>query len=175
MSALAQGFLIFVCMSQVLLLMAAAYTDVLGRYIPNEISLALVAFGACAQLAQHGPLHLAEAMAITLVLGVLLTFLHGRLGGGDIKLLTAMSLGMTPISIIWFLTATAIAGGVLALMHLAMRRLPRPLRPSPDAPSLLRLYVVERWRILRHAPLPYGVAIAAGGIWTVLMTQHIGM
>ena len=30
-----------------------------------------------------------------------------------------------------------------------------------------RVYAIERWRHLRHAPLPYGVAIACGGIWTI--------
>ena len=65
------------------------------------------------------------------------------------------------------LTITALAGGVLALVHLMMRLLPYP-KLAPAGSSLVRrVYAIERWRNLRHAPLPYGVAIACGGIWTV--------
>jgi prepilin peptidase CpaA len=66
------------------------------------------------------------------------------------------------------LTVTALAGGVLAALHLIMRAMPSP-RLAPAGSSLARrVYAVERWRHLRHAPLPYGVAIASGGIWTIL-------
>jgi hypothetical protein len=32
-----------------------------------------------------------------------------------------------------------------------------------------RICRIESWRIRRHAPLPYGIAIAAGGVWTLLL------
>jgi prepilin peptidase CpaA len=60
------------------------------------------------------------------------------------------------------LLATAIAGGVLALLQLGLRgRLAAPSRPRP-AGLLRRVLRCEAWRIRRGAPLPYGVAIAAG-------------
>jgi prepilin peptidase CpaA len=71
-------------------------------------------------------------------------------------------------SVIELLTVTALAGGVLALVHVMMRLLPYP-KLAPAGSSLVRrVYAIERWRHLRRAPLPYGVAIACGGIWTVL-------
>jgi prepilin peptidase CpaA len=71
------------------------------------------------------------------------------------------------MGVIQLLTITALAGGVLALVHLMMRLLPYP-KLAPAGSSLVRrVYAIERWRNLRHAPLPYGVAIACGGIWTV--------
>jgi prepilin peptidase CpaA len=71
------------------------------------------------------------------------------------------------MGVIQLLTITALAGGVLALGHLMLRLLPHP-RLAPAGSSLVRrVYAIERWRNLRHAPLPYGVAIACGGIWTV--------
>jgi prepilin peptidase CpaA len=92
---------------------------------------------------------------------------RGKIGGGDVKLLVALAVGLPLTGVIQLLTITALAGGVLALVHLMMRLLPSP-RLAPAGSSLLRrVYAVERWRHLRHAPLPYGVAIACGGIWTI--------
>jgi prepilin peptidase CpaA len=105
---------------------------------------------------------------------------------------------LSPLGILSLLVVTALAGGVLASAHLAMRRLPRPRLPRPRLPhprlphprlphprpsrprlafslhrngcgwQLRRICVVERWRIMRHAPLPYALAIACGGVWAVL-------
>jgi prepilin peptidase CpaA len=66
------------------------------------------------------------------------------------------------------LAITALAGGVLALVHLMMRQLPYPNLAPAGSSLVRRVYAIERWRHLRHAPLPYGVAIAFGGIWTIL-------
>src|SRR6266853_403042 len=68
---------------------------------------------------------------------------------------------------IQLLTVTALAGGVLALAHLMMRLLPSPRLAPAGSSFVRRVYAIERWRHLRHAPLPYGVAIACGGIWTI--------
>jgi Flp pilus assembly protein protease CpaA len=71
------------------------------------------------------------------------------------------------VGVIQLLTVTALAGGVLAAAHIVMRSLPCP-RLVPAGSSLARrIYAVERWRHLRQAPLPYGVAIACGGIWAI--------
>jgi prepilin peptidase CpaA len=94
-------------------------------------------------------------------------YARGWIGGGDVKLLVALAIGLPLAGVVQLLTVTALAGGVLALTHLMMRRLPFP-SPAPAGASLLRrVWAVERWRNVRHAPLPYGVAIACGGIWTV--------
>jgi prepilin peptidase CpaA len=43
------------------------------------------------------------------------------------------------------------------------------MRPLPAGRGrFVRIYGVERWRIRRRGPLPYGVAIAAGGVFTLL-------
>jgi len=93
--------------------------------------------------------------------------MRGWMGGGDVKLLVALAVGLPLTGVIQLLTITALAGGVLALVHLMMRHLPYP-KLAPAGSSLARrVYAIERWRHLRHAPLPYGVAIACGGIWTI--------
>jgi prepilin peptidase CpaA len=107
------------------------------------------------------------AGAILLLL-LLMVFTRGWMGGGDVKLLTALAVGLPPSGVIQLLTITALSGGVLAALHLIMRALPYPRLAPAGSSFLRRVYAVERWRHLRHAPLPYGVAIACGGIWTIL-------
>jgi prepilin peptidase CpaA len=153
---------------EILLLLYVAVIDIATRLIHNEICLMLALFGIASQFATQT--HVAESLAAATILLLLLTVVYQRgwIGGGDVKLLVALAIGLPLMGVIQLLAITALAGGVLALVHLMMRLLPYP-KPAPAGSSLLRrVYAVERWRNLRHAPLPYGVAIACGGIWTVL-------
>jgi prepilin peptidase CpaA len=152
---------------QILLLLYVAVIDIATRLIHNEICVILALLGIASQFATQT--HVTESLAAATILFLLLIVVYQRgcIGGGDVKLLVALAIGLPLIGVIQLLTITALAGGVLALVHLMMRLLPDP-KPSPAGSSLLRrVYAVERWRNLRHAPLPYGAAIACGGIWTV--------
>ncbi|MCA6122769.1 prepilin peptidase [Bradyrhizobium sp. WSM 1704] len=153
---------------EILLLLYVATIDIATRLIRNEICLALALLGIVGQLAS--PMLLAQSLIVAAILLMLLFVIYqrGMIGGGDVKLLVALAIGLPLSGVIELLGATALAGGVLAAVHLMMRRLPYP-RLAPAGSSLVRrVYAVERWRHLRHAPLPYGVAIACGGIWTIL-------
>src|SRR3954462_3271673 len=152
---------------QILLLLYVATIDIATRSIRNEICLALALLGIAAQFAS--PMQVAQSLIAATILFLLLLVIYtrGLIGGGDVKLLVALAIGLPLMGVIELLTITALAGGVLALVHLMMRLLPYP-KLAPAGSSLVRrVYAVERWRNLRHAPLPYGVAIACGGIWTV--------
>lgn len=152
---------------EIVLLLYVATIDVATRLIRNEICLVLALLGIASQFAS--PMQVAESLiAATILLMLLLViYTRGWIGGGDVKLLVALAIGLPMIGVIQLLTITALAGGILALVHLMMRLLPQP-RLAPAGSSLVRrVYAIERWRHLRHAPLPYGVAIACGGIWTV--------
>ncbi|WP_456624266.1 MULTISPECIES: A24 family peptidase [unclassified Bradyrhizobium] len=152
---------------ELLLLLYVVTTDIAARLIRNEICLALAILGIAGQLAN--PMQLTQSLIVAAILFLLLFGIYqlGKIGGGDVKLLVALAIGLPLTGVIQLLTVTALAGGVLALVHLMMRLLPYP-RLAPAGSSLVRrVYAVERWRHLRHAPLPYGVAIACGGIWTV--------
>lgn len=70
-------------------------------------------------------------------------FALGQMGGGDVKLIGALALWLTPLKLLDMLMAMAIAGGVLTLIFLIDRRWHR--RDGP----------VE---------VPYGVAIAVAGL-----------
>jgi prepilin peptidase CpaA len=119
---------------------------------------------------------MAVSAALALLLFVLLVLLHSRgiMGGGDVKLAAATAIGLPPASIYHFIVYTALAGGVLACLHLALRfglRHSSPHAPRRGAGLIQRVLSAERWRIARHGSLPYGVAIACGGIWAVLTAR----
>jgi Flp pilus assembly protein protease CpaA len=153
---------------EILLLLYVAMIDIATRSIRNEICLTLALLGIVVQFAS--PMQVAESLvAATIVFLLLLViYRHDAIGGGDVKLMAALAIGLPLMGVIQLLTITALAGGVLALAHLMMRLLPYP-KLAPAGSSLVRrVYAVERWRNLRRAPLPYGVAIACGGVWTAL-------
>jgi prepilin peptidase CpaA len=78
-------------------------------------------------------------------------FAAGALGGGDVKLLSAVSLFAGPAGLVDFLAVTAIAGGLLGVAILAGA----PIGQPAVGPLRARL----------RGGLPYGPAIAAGGLW----------
>src|SRR3954453_9621701 len=157
----AAGFL------QISLLLYVAVIDIATRLIRNEICLILALLGIAGQLAS--PMQVAQSLIAAAILFLLLLVIYTRgwIGGGDAKLLVALAIGLPLTGVIDLLTITAFAGGVLALVHLMMRILPYPRLAPAGSSFVRRVYAVERWRHLRHAPLPYGVAIACGGIWTI--------
>src|SRR6516164_6501016 len=151
---------------EILLLLYVAMIDIATRLIRNEICLVLALLGIAGQFGSQ--MHVTESLIAATILLLLLIVIYQRrwIGGGDVKLLVAVAIGLPLMGVIELLTITALAGGVLALVHLMMRLLPYP-KLAPAGSSLVRrVYAIERWRNLRHAPLPYGVAIACGGIWT---------
>jgi prepilin peptidase CpaA len=152
---------------EILLLVYVATIDVATRLIRNEICLALAILGIAGHLTS--PMHVAESLIAATILFLVLFVIYQRgwIGGGDVKLLVALAIGLPLLGVIQLLTITAFAGGVLALVHLMMRLLPSPRLAPAGSSFVRRVYAIERWRHLRHAPLPYGVAIACGGIWTI--------
>jgi prepilin peptidase CpaA len=153
---------------EILLLLYVATMDIATRLIRNEICLVLALLGIAGQFAS--PMQVAESLIVATVLLLLLLVIYtrGLIGGGDVKLLVALAIGVPLTGVIELLAITALAGGVLALVHLMMRHLPYPNLAPAGSSLVRRVYAIERWRHLRHAPLPYGVAIACGGIWTIL-------
>jgi prepilin peptidase CpaA len=88
----------------------------------------------------------------------------GWLGGGDVKLAAALALGLPPLATLDFLNNTVLAGGVLGLCYLVGPRLLRPHAPR----HVGRILRIEARRLRRGGPVPYGVAIACGGILTLI-------
>lgn len=158
------------------LLCVAAWSDIAIRIIPDWVCAAVSVIGIAMRLFA-GPYAVLTSTCIAAGMFLFLVLLHARgmLGGGDVKLAAAICLGLSPSSAYRFVFITAMAGGVLSVLHLIARRALRgakPKAPPPRGSSLIkRVLCAERWRIARHGSLSYGVAIACGGIWAVLEGQ----
>ncbi|MBK3803501.1 prepilin peptidase [Azospirillum brasilense] len=157
----------------------AAADDLCRRIIPNTVSILLASLGLALPLWQGAPFPWAS-LAAAATLFLVLCILHGRgwLGGGDVKLASAILLLVGVERAAPFATATALAGGVLSLLYLAgwlalhnarpARRLLRRFggRPGP-ARILAHLLAAEAHRIATRHSVPYGVALSAGGLLTL--------
>jgi len=154
-------------------LVLAALSDVAVRSIPNWLSGVVAAAGLLARATQGwAAIEWTALCAVALFVILLVIYARGGLGGGDVKLLTAVALGLAPWDTYQFIWYTAVSGGVLAAAYLVMRKLPPVRRLQSRSNLLKRVYAAERWRIRRRGPLPYGVAIAVGGVLT--LAQVIG-
>ena len=127
---------------------AAAVVDVIRYEIPDTASIVVLALATVFGVATPGfnwLLHGGGAAAM--VAFGLLAFARGWLGGGDIKLMTAIAAwtGITGLPLMF--VAVSVAGGGLALVYGLGRRLAR------------HGVAVEAHR------LPYAVAIAVGTLW----------
>lgn len=148
-----------------LLLMAwAAYCDFARMEIPNRIPLAIAGiyfvhvFLTPVPVAPLGGFLTAAGLFI----GGALLFHFGAMGGGDVKLMAAVGLWAGPDLIFGFLVIVGFAGGLLALVactplrfilgHAAANLTPR----GGGAVSLPK------------GALPYGLAIAAGGVFVAV-------
>ncbi len=152
------------------LLLAAALHDLAARTIPNLVPVLLAAAGLSAHFFAGDALRAALAAAAVFV-GAWLCWRAGWLGGGDVKLLAGGACILPVTHIPGFLAAVAIAGGLLGLVYVCARALARrgPLPPFSVPASLpRRAWRAELWRLRRGAPLPYGVAIAAAGVFALL-------
>lgn len=97
----------------------------------------------------------AATAAIILAVGFTL-FAFNLLGAGDVKLLAATALWVTPAQMPLFLVATTFLGGLLGIVLLQVRSAPLP-GFAMGASWLVQLH--ERKRVM-----PYGVAIAGGAM-----------
>jgi prepilin peptidase CpaA len=147
-----------------------AVYDLRIRRIPNAFTLPAIIFGLLLHFALGGWRELGMATAAGLFCGLIFLLFHiaGGMGGGDVKLITAVGciagLSLVGPLLIW----TSLAGGVmavgLALYHrrlketlgnmcaLAVHHVGAGLAPHPE------LHIGNA-RTLR---LPYALAIAAG-------------
>ncbi len=149
------------------LLLIASLHDLVARTIPNWLAGALAALGIGLRAASGSLLAGVSAGVVVFVL-VALCWRRGWMGGGDVKLLAASAIVVSPSLVVSFIAAVALSGGVLALLYLLARRLVPPPRTARPRTLLARALRVERWRIHRGAPLPYACAIAAGGLFVLI-------
>jgi prepilin peptidase CpaA len=157
------------CVSLFLVLMlTAAWTDLAGFRIPNWIPGALIAIWPVAAWAmgmgwsEAGYALLTFVIVLALAVGL---WMPGFIGGGDAKLIAAVALWFAWPGVLVFVLWSVIAGGALAVLLLALRRIAPALPLQPEW--------VARSPLAEGAPAPYAVALAAGALIALPQTTLI--
>ncbi|MBR0652315.1 prepilin peptidase [Roseomonas terrae] len=151
-----------------LLLLVAAARDIATRLIPDGIPIAIAAVGLVTRAMvgwQEAALSL--AVAALLFAALFAVAMRGWLGGGDVKLVSAMAVGLAPSETWLFVVTTVFAGGILGVAYILARYVVPETRVVAGGSLVRRVLAVEAWRVRRRGPLPYAVAIAIGGIFVL--------
>ncbi|HEX8223344.1 MAG TPA: prepilin peptidase [Allosphingosinicella sp.] len=131
-------------------LLLAAVGDWRTRIIPNRLNAAIALLAIPYWWSIGLPLWPGVALQLALgatVFGLFaIAFRFGAMGGGDVKLAAAVALWLPFAGVVKLLVIMSIAGGVLTLAMLAAHRMAK----AAGQPEI-----------------PYGIAIAFGGIWLV--------
>jgi prepilin peptidase CpaA len=145
-------------------LIAAALSDAVTYLIPNRYSAAIVLAFFLYAIGAPMPIEfLLHGLAVggLLLVGGAILFARGMLGGGDVKLLAATGLWAGSDQIVLLLFSSAVAGGVLALAQLSPLGHLLPARPGSGP-------VGTDLRSKMRQPMPFGIAVALGGICVAL-------
>ena len=132
------------------MLIVAVVGDLRSRTIPNwlnaAIALSAIPFWWFSGLSLWPDVAAHVAVAALVFAIFALAFHIGAMGGGDVKLIAAVSLWLSPFAVAKLLVIMSLAGGVLTLAML----------------------IRHRWAKSATAlEIPYGVAIAVGGFWVL--------
>ena len=131
-------------------LVAAAVGDLKRRTISNRLNAAIalgaVVFWFASGLDPWPDMAIRVGVAAAVFALFAGAFALGMMGGGDVKLLGAVALWLPPAGVLFLLVAMSLAGGALTIA----------------------MYVRHKLRRSSHTlEVPYGVAIAFGGLWLI--------
>jgi prepilin peptidase CpaA len=145
------------------ILVLAAASDWRSLTVPNRYSLALVALFPSYTIAMGGGVDwLANFAFAGAAFGIGFALFALRLcGGGDVKLFAAVTLWAGPALIVPMALYTALAGGLLALGLWIHHRVQRAGIPA-------NILFTRSEATFAKQPMPYAVAIAAGGLFVAL-------
>jgi prepilin peptidase CpaA len=148
------------------ILAVGCVTDLTRRRIPNAVVGLVLLAGLLAQWREGGAMALASGAVAGLAVGVLLFGLWsaGKVGGGDVKLVAAVSVWVGPERLPMFLVVSGLAAAVLGLVVLATSRteLQRALRVVVGAPPPAGTAAAPR----RTVPVAVAVTAAAFALLT---------
>jgi prepilin peptidase CpaA len=141
-----------------------AYGDIRTRRIPNELVVAILALAAFRIALAGDPSAALYTLAASAALfaATFLLFWRGLLGGGDVKLLVATGFLIGYHDLFQFLFVMSICGALVALAVVAHNR-------RGGAAAAAALEHQEPPEPPARLTVPYGVAIAAAGMVTLLV------
>lgn len=143
------------------LLMTAAWTDALHLIIPNRVSIAIAALYP-AHVLTYSSIDWITALAIAggaLAAGFVL-FALKFVGGGDIKLFSVVALWAGAEYFLPFMLVTSLFGGAIAVAMM--------VRNWYAGNIGIYTIALQDSDPITTRPMPYGVAIAAGGVFVAI-------
>jgi prepilin peptidase CpaA len=169
------NFLLFDALA---LAVAAAVLDVQNHRIPNWLNCPGVAAGILLRSVFFGWKGLGSAVSGCVLAGgiVFLCYAVRAMGAGDVKLLAVIGSFVEPSRAVVVLLATAIFGGVLAIIYaIYTRRIGSTVR---NVGSVLKFHSSSGMQVHPEINLdnpsalrmPYGLAIAAGTLYSFVGT-----
>lgn len=141
------------------LLIVAAVVDWQRREIPDWVNLGIALLAVPHWWALQLTVWPGLALQAAVVLGAFVVFAGvwalKQMGGGDVKLIVALALFLTPLDFAHMLFVMGLAGGVLTVVMAVEHRLRK------------RAAAFEN---------PYGIAIAFAGLWVIAerYLNHLG-
>jgi prepilin peptidase CpaA len=154
-------------------LLWAIVCDLRGRRIPNAISGVVFVSGLVVSAYLRGMLASGSGLAASVVLLVVLLppWRAGGIGGGDVKLAAAVGAWVGLAHLVWFVLASALAGGVVAAVVYMFAS------PGARAEVKANLVLASAHGQMPHVPshrkghlsVPYAVAISAGAAVALLV------
>lgn len=142
--------------------------DARSMTISNWLSILLaLCFILLALLSPWSWTEIALRLGIAVVIFTLfaLAFYKGMIGGGDVKFLSASIPWVAPMDVMVYLFVIALAGGLLALAILIIRKLPG--QPLPNFIKALPWAARGTSDGAQEEGIPYGIAIGLAGLWAV--------
>ena len=147
----------------------AAYDDARSFTIPNKLPIAIALLYPAYVLSAPMPIDWTGALLVSgvlLLVGFVL-FVCRALGGGDAKLLAASSLWAGPALLPDVLLITALAGGGIAGAMWLQHRFSR-------AAVLGEFFTRPIEEDFGKRPMPYGIALCLGGLYTAFTIVSLG-
>lgn len=130
----------------VALLLVACWTDARARIIPDWVNIAIALLALPMWWVTQATLAgvaIQIGIAALVFLVFLMAFRIGQMGGGDVKMITALALALPPLDFLDAFVGMAMAGGILTSIQLVRHKLRADDRKFEN---------------------PYGISIAIGAI-----------
>lgn len=172
-----EGILILV----MVLLIIAAITDLKLRKIPNWIPLSIFILFLAYLGGQHfiegAPIFLPPVSSLITGFATFLVFAglfyFNMIGGGDVKLITAVAFFAGQAQIVSFIVLMALAGGILAIFYVFQREKVPDFEVKSN--NLAEGGQIKKDEIQvknsknknKSGNIPYGIAISVGGLFVV--------
>ena len=146
-------------------LVTAAVTDLRRRQIDNWLNAAIALtaplYWWASGLSLWPGVAIQLGMTLVVFFGFALVFARGGMGGGDVKLLAALALWLSPTVLFWVIFLTSLVGGAMSMVAGA-----RNLNLRPDQTGK---------RMLAHIAATLWVAGSAYRAWTMTGGAPLGL